>query len=85
MFIKKEENKVLILQLFKYIYKLILINFSDCVYMSKLAHTEKPEGDFFQPLKSSFRRLLKSNITQKFFNITKPYYWLKHSISKLVS
>lgn len=67
-FIKKEENKVLISLLFRYIYKLISINFSDWVFMSKFSTYTETWKRFFKQLKNCFRMILKSSMTQKIFD-----------------
>lgn len=76
MFIKKEENKVLILQLFKNIYKLIFINFSDWVYVSKF-NIYREIWKMFPTIKNNFIGILKSIINQKHLDIRKPYYLVK--------
>lgn len=49
----------------------VLISQIECIHLN-LAHTQKPET--FQINKNYFRWFLKSNITQKHLNITKPHY-----------
>lgn len=52
----------------------VLISQIECIHLN-LAHTQKPET--FQINKNYFRWFLKSNITQKHLNITKPHYPVK--------